>query len=118
MEMEVPISARPLVGLAIRNGEEGPRDERGETELEGGEEEPRDDDNIRQVGEKTEGVFRSKGTGGVAKMVSKLGDHDGERARLLPHVGRTSTQSPMRQTWMFQTFTIATMHTSLPDKDK
>ena len=77
METDAPISACPLVGLAIGHREERPRDSRREAELEGGEEEPRDDDDISQLGENAEAVFRSKGSDGIANVLSQLSDHDG-----------------------------------------
>jgi hypothetical protein len=76
---EVPISACALVGPAIGHREDCPRESRRETDLEDGEKEPRDDDNISQLGENGEAVLGSKGSDGVANVLSQLGDHDGER---------------------------------------
>ena len=127
--MEVPISACPLVGLAIGHREDCPRDGRRETDLEDGEEEPRDDDDISQLGEDGEAVLRSKGSDGVANVLSQLGDHDGRQdgnTLSLPHViasrrtkaNKVRTESDTRR-WLFQTCTlIAYMHTSLPVDDK
>ena len=77
--------------------------------MEGGEEEPCDDDNVSELGENAQTVFRSEGTDGVTYVLSKLGDHDGERTRRgrvpLPHVIQFQAEqrptSPGVMMWLF-----------------
>lgn len=78
-EMSEPILACSLVSLAIREREEDLADGRRKTELEGGEEEPRNDDDISELGEDVEAVLVREGTDSVAHVLPQLRDHDGRR---------------------------------------
>lgn len=49
--------------------------------MQGGEKEPRDDDDVSKLWENAEAVFCGQGTDSVAYVLSKLGNHDGQRAR-------------------------------------
>lgn len=79
--------------------------------MQSGEKEPRDGDDVCKLWENAEAVFCGERTDGVTYVLSKLGDHDGERARgrtedltrlarcILPHViytvqGKQSLQGP------------------------
>lgn len=75
--MEVPIPTCSLVSLAIRHWEDRLANSGRETDLEGCEEEPCDDDNVSELGEDGQTVFRSEGTDGVAYVLSQLRDHGG-----------------------------------------
>lgn len=75
--------------------------------MQSGEKEPRDDDDVSELWETAEAVFCGEGTDGVTYVLSKLRDHDGERATwekeedktaccILPHVIQFKTNKSLQ----------------------
>lgn len=105
----VPVSTCPLVGLAVPDREKGLTDGGRETDLEDGEKKPGDDHNVSKLGENGEAVFHSKGTGGVAYLETKLGDHGGRRqdGGSPTFITSCNTTREEQGRWLFQTCTFA-----------